>query len=127
MFLIGKALASTIGEKIRKPKVVGTFIYWKKGCSDRSTNVDLNAINKIEISVGRNTACDISIDDPSIATTQFKLVASKVDGEMIITLHPVGEVNKGYRRLSDQTELEETITYSFGEYEFRFYQDPNII
>jgi uncharacterized protein YegL len=127
LFILFKLISRKIRHVTKKPLVVGTLIYWNKNAPDEQTNIDLNAMDSAEICVGSNPDCDIFINDISILQEHFKLISSKENRMLSIKLYPIGGVTRGYRSISGPTDIEDNQVYGFGDYEFLFISDPNII
>lgn len=127
LLIILRLIVRRIKERTKTPLVVGTLFYWKKTDPDNRISIDLNAMNLAEVLVGSDPSCDIFINDPSIRNEHFKLQALRDNNRIKIMLLPLAEVARGYRRVSGLSDIEDNTAYSFGDYEFLFINDPNLI
>ncbi len=126
LFTILKLAARKVVDISKKPIVGGTLILWRQDDPDNQIIINLNEKKRDEIRVGSSPECEVIANDPSVQAEHFKLLVMKQDGKQVIILDPSGEVNSGYRRVSSATPLNESQVYSFGIYDFKFINDPNI-
>ena len=85
--------------------------------------VDLTALKKNEISIGRSPACDVIIQGQNIDDEHIILQAQKsVDGNQIV-LRPIGEIRKGYSTVRANLILAHGDVFQMGDQEIQYLSD----
>jgi len=111
---------------LKPPLITGTLIHWGKDMPDISTTVDLTALKKTEIRIGKSSTNEVPIADNSLADTHVTILAERVDDEVRMIINAHASIRKGYREYKDQVLLEENITYQMGDRYFKFIRDIDL-
>jgi hypothetical protein len=107
-----------------KPPIIrGTLTHWDKENPDLTTSVDLTAMKKTEIRIGKASSNDVVIPDATVDDFHAVLIAEKMEDEIRYTLLPKSRVKRGYREYSDVISLDENVTYQMGNHCFSFIRD----
>lgn len=113
----------------RTPPIVrGTLTHWDEKYPDATTTVDLTALHKTEIRVGKGTGNDVIIPDESIAETHLVIMVEKLEEETRYMLQPMDQnkIRKGYRETTERMELEEKFEYQIGARKFVIIKDAEL-
>jgi len=103
--------------------VTGTLIHWNKDLPDMTTNVDLTAVKKSELRIGKSDSNEVVIPDETVDELHAVIIAERVEDEVRLVLQPRSKVRKGYREYSDAMPLEENVTYQMGNRMFKYIRD----
>ena len=127
-FLIGFTLLALVVARARRnarpPIVTGTLIHWDKTTPDLTMNVDLTALNKTEVQIGKGSQNDIVINDEALQEVHaLILVERDENNELRFTLRPKASIRKGYREYTSDLPLEENTQYQMGNRIFKYIRD----
>lgn len=128
-FLVGMIFVRIIRKMIKAakpPLVTGTLVHWSQGTPELTTSVDLTALKKAEIRVGRGINNDVVIPDDLMEETHAMITAEIVEDEIRFILQPYAKVRKGYREYTDPLPLEENTSYQMGSQIFTYICDINL-
>jgi Mg-chelatase subunit ChlD len=117
--------------KARPPVVTGTLIHWDKDAPDLTADVNLTAINKTEVKIGKGSQNDIVIPDEAMQDEHALILVERDENdELRFTLRPLGPVRKGYREYKAPTAhdlaLEENVQYQMGSRMFKYIRDLDL-
>ena len=106
------------------PLVTGTLRYWPgDGSTGQSREIDLTALKKAEVHIGRASDCEVSIPNETINTEHAILHVEKTTEGQQIILQPIGEVRKGYVQVRTNMILEHGTEFRMGDQEFQYLSD----
>lgn len=110
------------------PMVRGTLTHWDEKYPDATTTVDLTALHKTEIRVGKGPDNDVILPDETIAETHLIILVEQLEEETRYLLQPMDQnkVRKVYRETTERMELEEKIEYQIGGRKFVFMRDAEL-
>jgi hypothetical protein len=125
--LVVMLLAAWITVRIRSANrpaaITGTLRHWLSGNPTDFTEIDLTALHKPILTIGRNDTCDIHIPDSSLAEVHATLKVNSTGAEARILLQPFAEAQIGYRILKGETPLEHSNIVSLGQRTFQYLSD----
>lgn len=129
ILLFGIVLAGVIVKRVKRNQpaiVTGTLIYWLQDASGDEMTMDLTALKKTEVTLGKGTECTIPLlGDDTLSDIHARIKPEKFDGEEPrLVLEPVGPMQIGYRQIKRSVQLEQGIEYQLGNYAFRYTPDP---
>ncbi|MHC1733390.1 MAG: choice-of-anchor X domain-containing protein [Bacteroidales bacterium] len=110
----------------KPPIVTGTLVHWNKDLPNVVTNVDLTAMKKTQISIGKGGNNEVVLPDDTVDEVYVVIVAQRVEQEVRLMLQPRSKVRRGYREYSDPLSLEEDIIYQVGSRMFQYIRDANL-
>ena len=123
--LIGIVVARRVKNGNRPPVVRGTLLHWPKGEPNQSVSIDLTAINKGEMTIGKDINCDIHIPDERLEGVHGRIYAQRGESsETRYIFEPLGKVKEGYRERHEPFEMQENTSYILGERVIQFVRDP---
>jgi hypothetical protein len=108
---------------VRPPEVTGTLQHWPIGRPEAREQINLTALRRHELIIGRSPQCDVLIADSSLEERHARLRAEKEEGEVMVILEPLGKVRQGYQPLSGDLTLTQGTSFIMGEREFRYLSD----
>jgi hypothetical protein len=111
---------------IQPALVSGTLSYWPQRSPEEEVIVDLTALKKTEITLGKGREYTIPLpDDETLLDLHARITPEKIDGEEVrLMLDPVGPMQIGYRQIKRSVQLEQGVEYRLGNYAFRYTPDP---
>jgi len=113
--------------KAKPPIVTGTLIHWNKDTPDLTMDVNLTALNKTEVEIGKGSQNDIVIPDETMQDEHaLILVERDENNELRFTLRPKASVRKGYREYTSDLPLEENVQYQMGSQLFKYIRDLDL-
>jgi len=129
ILLFGIVLAGVIVKRVKRNQpaiVTGTLIYWLQDASGDEMTMDLTALKKTEVTLGKGTECTVPLPgDDTLLNIHARIKPEKIDGEETrLVLEPVGPMQIGYRQIKRSVQLEQGVEYRLGNYAFRYTPDP---
>ena len=126
-FIVIVTLIAKARQKARPPVVTGTLIHWSKDAPDLTTDVNLTAINKTEVKIGKGSQNDIVIVDEAMQDEHALILVERDENEELrFTLRPKASVRKGYREYNNDLPLEENVQYQMGSQMFKYIRDLDL-
>jgi len=141
MIISGAALVLTViliasliaraRRKARPPIVTGALIHWDKDAPDLTVDVNLTALNKTEVKIGKGSQNDIVIADEAMQDEHALILVERGENDTLrFTLRPLGAIRKGYREYKAPTApdlaLEEDVQYQMGNRMFKYIRDIDL-
>lgn len=124
--LIGVRVVRRIKSSSRPPVVRGTLSHWPKNDPAQTVSIDLTALQKGEITLGKSDQCSVAIPDDSLEELHVRILAERGENDEVrYRLIPVGKVKTGYRERKDPFDLEENTRVQLGERIIQFQKDPD--
>lgn len=111
----------------RPPVVSGTLTHWDQSSPDLTMEVNLTALGKTRVKIGKGNQNDIVIPDETLEDEHAEILAEKAENNgLSFTLHPIAAVRKGYREYSSDLPFEENTQYQMGNRIFKFIRDLDL-
>ena len=111
-------------QKAKPPIVTGTLIHWSKDAPDLTEDVNLTAMNKTDVKIGKASQNDIVIPDENMQDEHVVILVERdANDELCFTLHPKASIRKGYREYTTDLPLEENVQYQMGNRMFKYIRD----
>jgi hypothetical protein len=121
------SLIARARRKAKPPIVTGTLIHWSKDAPDQTMDINLTALKKTEVKIGKGSHNDIVIPDEAMQDEHaLILVERDEDDQLRFTLRPKASVRKGYREYTSDLPLEENVQYQMGSRIFKHIRDIDL-
>jgi hypothetical protein len=121
------SLIARARRKAKPPIVTGTLIHWSKDTPDQTMDVNLTALKRTEVKIGKGSQNDIVIPDEAMQDVHaLILVERNENNELRFTLRPKASVRKGYREYTSDLPLEENVQYQMGSRMFKYIRDLDL-
>ncbi len=133
--LFGVMLTTVVVARIyrgsKPPIVSGTLIHWDKATPDLITDINLTAIGKTQVRIGKGSQNEVVIPDESMEDEHLVITAEHGEAEELrFMLHPKANTRKGYREYTPTSTtglpLEENVQYQMGNRVFKYIRDINL-
>ncbi len=123
--LVTLAVVRKIRANAQPALITGTLRYWQTNSlpSSPSFEHDLNSFSKMRILAGSSSDCDISIRDSGLDDRHFYLIAEKTEGGTRVLLEPIGEIRRGYSRVSAPVVLHHGDVFRIQDLNFQYLSD----